>query len=248
MLFSRTTSGLDFVDVSVGGLYSNRTYILRGPSQSGRTTVCLQFLISGIENGENGIMISSERIENVILKAEQLGLSLDKYLMDNRLVLIEYPKEILTGHYQYGGIIQLLGEIEEYIQHFNCQRLVFDTLTPLLIKPREQEQANYIYSLMNALESLNTTALVTTGSPNSAAATRIIDLLEDAAVGSFVTDLIPSEDDPQRIFTIRKMVNPMNPPQSMKIRIEYGQGIVQDFSVEEEVKKRKKVEKILKKR
>ena len=111
MIYNRIASGLDFIDAEFGGMYENRTYFLRGPARSGRTTMSLQFLLAGIDNGENGILISSDRIEDVILKAETIGLSLESYLMDNRLILMEYPKEIMTGQYQLGGVIHLLGEI-----------------------------------------------------------------------------------------------------------------------------------------
>ena len=111
MLYSRISSGLDFLDASIGGLYSNRCYLLRGPGQSGRTTVGMQFLLGGLENGESTMMISNDRIENVILKSEAMGISLESYLMDNRLILMEYPKEI-GENFQYSHIINLLGEVE----------------------------------------------------------------------------------------------------------------------------------------
>jgi len=232
MLFSRVSSGLDFLDVSLSGLYSNRSYLVRGPSQSGRTTFALQFLLSGIENGETGIMISSDRIENVILRAEAMGITLENYLMDNRLILMEYPKAIRDGQYTYGTIVQLLGEIDQYIRHYSCSRLVFDTLHPLLITPSEPQLVNYIYSLMNSLEELNVTTLVTTGEPNSQKALRIIQLLEDAAIGSFVLSTTGIGEQVQRMFTVHKMLDRISPPMTFKIRIDYGVGIVQDLKTE----------------
>ncbi|MFH0765322.1 MAG: ATPase domain-containing protein [Calditrichota bacterium] len=228
-MYTRISSGLDFLDASLGGLFSNRCYLLRGPSQSGRTTACLQFLISGLDNGENCMMISSDRIENVILKAEAVGISLEPYLMENRLVLMEYPKEILSGSFQYGSIIHMLGEIEQYLRHYNCTRLVFDTLIPLLSNPREAQLVNYIYSLMNSLEALQTTTLVTTGEPNSSMAVRIIQLVEDAVVGSFALTSRPSKQNSHREFITHKMINPVTPPTKFRVRFEYGVGLVQDL-------------------
>lgn len=230
MLFSRISSGLDFLDASIGGLYANRCYLARGPSQSGRTTAALQFLTAGIENGENSLLISSDRIENVILKAEAMGISLESYLTDNRLILMEYPKEILSNKYNYKTIIELLGEIEQFIHHYNCSRLVCDTLHPLLTKPREPHLVNYIYSLMNSLEALKVTTLVTTGEPSSQAAVRIIQLIEDAAVGSFA--LSGASHSKQRRFTVNKMVERINPPMVFDVKLEYGIGMTQDFDSE----------------
>lgn len=230
MIYSRISSGLEFLDATYGGLYSNRSYLLRGPAQSGRTTAALQFLLAGLENNESGILISSDRIENVILKAEAIGLSLENYLMDNRLILMEFPKDIINGRFQLGGVIHLLGEIERYINSYGCSRIVFDTLIPLLSKAREPHLTNYVYSLMNSLDALHGTILVTSGEPNSPVATRITELIEDAVVGSFVLSSVPLRQGIQRTFSVHKMINPLFPPQTFKIKFEYGTGIVLDES------------------
>jgi KaiC/GvpD/RAD55 family RecA-like ATPase/GGDEF domain-containing protein/DNA-binding NarL/FixJ family response regulator len=232
MLYSRISSGLDFLDAATGGLYSKRSYLMHGPSQSGRTTAVLQFLLAGIENGENGILISSDRIENVILKAETIGIPLEAHLMANRLVLMEYPKEILSGKFHYGTIIQLLGEFEQYIQHYNCSRLAFDTLLPLLTMAREPHLVNYIYSLMNSLEALGVTVLVTTGEPNSPTAQRITQLIEDATVGSFALSRVDTRQGMQRFFAINKLVDKFTPPMSFRVKLEYASGLAQDIQSE----------------
>jgi KaiC/GvpD/RAD55 family RecA-like ATPase/CheY-like chemotaxis protein len=228
MLYSRISSGLDFLDASIGGLYSNRCYLLRGPGQSGRTTVGMQFLLGGLENGESTMMISNDRIENVILKSEAMGISLESYLMDNRLILMEYPKEI-GENFQYSHIINLLGEVEQYLQHYNCTRLVFDTLIPLLSNQQGTQLVNYIYSLINSLEELKVTTLVTMGEPNSAPAQRITQLLEDAVVGSFVLSDMTTVKGQNRIFSVHKMVDKMKPPTAFKVKIEYGSGLILDY-------------------
>lgn len=228
MIYSRISSGLEFLDASFGGLYSNRSYLLRGPAQSGRTTVAIQFLLAGVENDESGILISSDRIENVILKAEAIGLSLESYLMENRLILMEYPKEILNGKFQLGGVIHLLGEIEKYVVNYGCSRIVFDTLIPLLAKAREPHLTNFVYSLMNSLEALRGTVIVTVGEPNSPSATRITELIEDAVIGSFVLGGIALRQGYQRTLAIHKMINPLFPPHTFKVKFEYGVGLALD--------------------
>jgi len=189
----------------------------------------MQFLLGGLENGESTMMISSDRIENVILKSEAMGISLESYLMDNRLILMEYPKEIGPENFQYSHIINLLGEVEQYLQHYNCTRLAFDTLIPLLSNQQGTQLVNYIYSLINSLEELKVTTLVTTGEPNSSSAQRITQLLEDAVVGSFVLSDMTTAKGQNRIFAVHKMVDNMKPPTSFKVKIEYGSGMVLDY-------------------
>lgn len=235
-MYAKISSGLDFLDASTGGIYAKRSYLLHGPTQSGRTTAVLQFLLGGIENGENGILISSDRIENVILKAETVGIPLESHLIANRLVLMEYPKEILSGRFHYGTIVQLLGEFEQYIRHYNCSRLAFDTLLPLLTMAREPHLVNYVYSLMNSLEALGVTVLVTTGEPNSPTAQRIIQLIEDAAVGSFGLSRTDTREGFQRFFTINKLVDKFMPPMTFRVKMELGVGLMQEMRVESETR------------
>ncbi|MBM3326588.1 MAG: response regulator [Calditrichaeota bacterium] len=229
MLYTRVSSGLDFLDASTGGIYANRCYLLRGPSLSGRSTAALQFLLSGITDGENALMLCSDQIENVILKAESGGIPIADHLMDNRLIIMEYPREIVAGQGSYATIVKLLGEIEEYIGYYRCSRLVFDTLIPLLTQTNEPHLINYIYSLMSSIDAFNTTTLVVIGEPGSPATYRITQLLEDSVVGSFSLSKNKTRDGQQSLFQVHKLVNPITPPTSYKVRFEYGVGIVQDL-------------------
>ena len=100
---------------------------------------------------------------------------------------------------------------------------------PLLSKAKDAQVANYVFSLMNAIDALSCTTLVTTGEPNSTQANRIVELIEDAAAGVFSTSATPAKEGQPRMFWVHKMVNVMTPPTSYKIQHEYGTGIVQDL-------------------
>ncbi len=230
MIYTRISSGFDFIDAAYGGLYSNRTYLLRGPAQSGRTTFALQYLLAGYESGEAGILISSERLDNLIIKSESMGFPLETALMENKLILLEYPFEILSGNFQLGGVVHFLGEIEQYVKNNGCTRLVFDTFVPLLARVNEAQLSNYVYSLTESLEQLYVTTLLITGHPNSPTAARIVELLEDAAVGSFVLDVPLRTSPDQKTFSIHKMINPFFPPITYNVQIEYGRGFILNVS------------------
>ncbi|MBD3167390.1 hypothetical protein GF324_12385 [bacterium] len=238
MYFSRVSSGLDFVDATIGGLFSDRVYYARGGQESGRTPFVFQFLLAGMEHGELGLMISDERIENLVLRAEKLGLPLTQHLSENKIILMEYPKQIAGRQFSFGTIIQLLGEIEQYIRHYGISRLVFNTLHPLLSTPRESQLVNYVYSLMNSIEELNTTTLITTGDPNSRAASKIMQILEDAAVGVFHFERKTADTGNFYHMDVLKMVDKLEPPNHFIMRIQPGVGFVE--AVDEEAKAKPK--------
>ncbi|HEX6987530.1 MAG TPA: ATPase domain-containing protein [Planctomycetaceae bacterium] len=68
--------GLD--DVLMGGLVANRLYLIGGDPGSGKTTIALQFLITGVEKGERCMLVAlSETKEELQATAESHGWSLD---------------------------------------------------------------------------------------------------------------------------------------------------------------------------
>lgn len=69
--------GLD--DILGGGLPRNRIYLLKGQPGTGKTTLALQFLLSGAERGEAGLYITlSETLEELEAVATSHAWSLDK--------------------------------------------------------------------------------------------------------------------------------------------------------------------------
>lgn len=68
--------GLD--DVLTGGLPSNHLYLVEGDPGTGKTTLGLQFLLEGVENGEKGLYVTlSESKRELLAVAESHGWSLD---------------------------------------------------------------------------------------------------------------------------------------------------------------------------
>src|SRR3712207_1756574 len=69
-------AGLD--DVLGGGLERGRTYLLEGSPGTGKTTIALQFLISGAEAGESCLYITlSETEDELRATATSHGWALD---------------------------------------------------------------------------------------------------------------------------------------------------------------------------
>jgi circadian clock protein KaiC len=68
--------GLD--DILTGGLVRRRLYVVEGVPGSGKTTLALQFLLSGVKNGETVLYVTlSETREEILAVAESHGWTLD---------------------------------------------------------------------------------------------------------------------------------------------------------------------------
>lgn len=63
----RVQTGIEGLDQMLnGGLIPHRPYIVSGPPGSGKTTLCMQFLLAGLEKGEKGLFVALEEPPNEV--------------------------------------------------------------------------------------------------------------------------------------------------------------------------------------
>lgn len=63
----RVRTGIDGLDKMLnGGLIPHRPYIISGPPGSGKTTLCMQFLLAGLQEGERGLFVALEEPPNEV--------------------------------------------------------------------------------------------------------------------------------------------------------------------------------------
>jgi circadian clock protein KaiC len=130
---STGVSGLD--DVLRGGLPRNRFFLVEGDPGAGKTTLAMQYLLQGAEQGEKGLYITlSETKEELEEIAESHGWQLDKIsifelsaieheLSGEEQTTLFYPSEV-----ELGRTTQVLLDEVKRVQPV---RLVFDSLSEM---------------------------------------------------------------------------------------------------------------------
>lgn len=125
--------GLD--DILNGGLTRNRLYLIEGVPGSGKTTLALQFLLSGVALGEPTLYITlSESAEELRAVAQSHGMSLDKVhiyeltpsediLKPNDHYTLFHPSEI--------ELSETTRTIFDEVIEIKPRRVVFDSLSEL---------------------------------------------------------------------------------------------------------------------
>jgi len=88
--------GLD--DVLAGGLARNRLHLLEGNPGAGKTTIALQFLLAGAEEGEVGIYVSLAETEHELRE----GAKSHGWGLDNKIEILELvpPESVLDPDQQ----------------------------------------------------------------------------------------------------------------------------------------------------
>jgi circadian clock protein KaiC len=127
-------TGIDGLDVITnGGLPRDRTTLVAGAAGCGKTLLATEFLVHGIEQGENGVFIAfEETAEELTHNVASLGFDLDA-LVAKRLLAIDFVKvdraEIEeTGDYDLEGLFVRLAHA---IDSIGARRIVIDTLETL---------------------------------------------------------------------------------------------------------------------
>ncbi|MFP4654837.1 MAG: RAD55 family ATPase [Methanohalobium sp.] len=155
----RIPTGIAGLDrVIEGGVRDNTTLLVVGSSGTGKSTFAMQYLMYGLENGENALYVSLEEPpEQILEEAEKLGFDMKKY----------YESELFFFHTKGEDFKQLVEDqlpaLVEANKDFSVRtRVVIDPLTPLIWSINDKkEQRELITKLFYTLKQLGA-VLVTT--------------------------------------------------------------------------------------
>lgn len=130
-----STGNAGFDVILKGGLPGNRLYLLEGTPGSGKTTLGLQFLMTGVAAGEPVLYITlSETAEELESVAASHGWTLDginlfEFATTNEALGETYEQSILhPWEAELGNTIKL---IQERVDTLQPKRLVFDSLSEM---------------------------------------------------------------------------------------------------------------------
>src|SRR5690349_13008953 len=126
--------GLD--DVLGGGVARNRLHLLEGSPGTGKTTIALQFLMRGAEQGERGIYVSLAETDQELRE----GAASHGWTLSDKITVFELvPPESVLDPEQHQTLLYSsdleLGEtitrILETIERIKPQRVVIDSLSEI---------------------------------------------------------------------------------------------------------------------
>ena len=161
----------DFVDTGIvgldsmlgGGLLPGRVVLVSGASGTGKTTLAMQFVLSGARQKEQGVFITLEQSKDKLVH-DMAAVGFDITKSDGHITLVGGS---LSDVMRFQSITRanwkdFLVEIEEIVKHAKAKRVAIDSVNLFLMLFREDdERRQALLALANMLSKMGCTALLT---------------------------------------------------------------------------------------
>jgi KaiC/GvpD/RAD55 family RecA-like ATPase len=162
-----------FDEVLGGGFPKGAIILVQGSAGAGKTVLCSQFLVNGaVRYRERGVYVSLDTTEDGYLREmARFGWDFRSLERDGMFAFIDaspirmIPGEIKIGKLTVGrqefSFLGLLDVIKHTAKALNAQRIVIDSLSPLVSRLVDPDRREAVLDLIEALSETNATCLVT---------------------------------------------------------------------------------------
>lgn len=221
----RIISGIDLVDYSVGGLFPERVYVVKGGSGTGKTILGLQFLVRGLEHGEPGIFITNHKPENILAQARSIGFPIDEPIKRGQLTILNTSSRYFDLVESPSDVMAIVEELADYVRERGAKRIVVDPLRALVNTTYSSHFATSLtQSLVNHLDELPATTILVAGDDKDPEMNPIIRVLEQSTFG--VIDLSPDAATGGRVMRLSNLRYASNENLEAHYRILDGRGLM----------------------
>jgi circadian clock protein KaiC len=141
-----------------GGLFQGTANLISGAPGVGKTTLGLQFLVSGIKAGETGLLVSFEEFPSALIRdALQLGWDLNEMERARQLGIIFTSPLVFLESLKAGNI----GPVGQKIQELQPARIVIDSASHFQRLTNDELELREVHNtLVNAMKRQNMTSLL----------------------------------------------------------------------------------------
>jgi len=152
-MVERVTSGVAGLDKHMeGGFVKNSVNLVSGSTGTGKTIFGLQYILHGLQKGENGVYISLEQEpEDIFADAELFGWDFKKYIKQKKCV-IEY---LSTWNLEELPLI-----VMDRINEIKAKRFVLDSITLVCSELETERMRSEISEFLNRLKHSGATSLL----------------------------------------------------------------------------------------
>jgi KaiC/GvpD/RAD55 family RecA-like ATPase len=231
----RISTGVEELDRLIeGGFPAGKSYLIVGPSGTGKSIFCMQFVMKGLLDGEKAVYVCvDEKPSDIVEAAGSLGWDWKKHIDDKSLLILEasayFSARLGSSKEKEVDVQKIVSDLGSYVKRMGATRLVIDPVKPL-VEGRESARTSqeHVRTLVHTLQNnLGTTNLLTTYPLSGSAESPE----EHLVAGVVVLDILQQQGRWVRSFMVRKMhATPVELVQH-PFNIERGKGIVLNGSM-----------------
>jgi circadian clock protein KaiC len=146
--------GLD--EMTQGGVLSSSSTLVAGSAGTGKTLLCLHFLLEGISHGDPGMLVTFQETPSMLYAfAKGFGWDLEALQQEGKLsILYSSPVEL--------GVDEHTHLIRQAIEENGARRIAMDSLKDIELATADKVRyKDYVYSLVNIFRQLGVTSMLT---------------------------------------------------------------------------------------
>src|SRR2546427_171514 len=214
----RCITGIDGLDnILNGGIPRGNTVLITGSIGTGKTSLCLEFLVHGAIVGENSLYVSvTESYEKLLNNIIPYDFFDRKLIKDGRLVFIDLPViydklGLEKLEFEFEEVNILVAAIGNIVDELNIKRLVIDSITSVCYRLKTQENIrDFILKLGSMLSSRGCTSLLVSEISPAEERYSHYGVEEAIADGGVVTGNLERRGDRLRTLQVAKMRGTMH--------------------------------------
>lgn len=164
----RCPSGIEGLDrIMCGGFPTGGVIHVAGSCGSGKTSLALEFLVRGANEGQKSLFIVTDRSpETVLDSVVRLNIFDERMVKDKTLRLIDiesiledmsHPRRPIDRN----GAMEIVSEIETLVQKQGIKRLAIDPVTPLILDMEPGASRDFIKKLSEGMRRRGCTTILT---------------------------------------------------------------------------------------
>ncbi len=160
-----STGMTGFDIIGFGGVPKGRSTLIAGTAGSAKTVFAMQFLVNGVEAGENGVFVTFEETPADLRRNMlSLGWNCARLEEEKRFAFVDAsprPDEerIEAGPFDFAALV---ARIEACIRRIGAKRVVLDSIGAMFAQFKDAAAVRReLYRISAALKQLDVTAIVT---------------------------------------------------------------------------------------
>jgi len=209
----RCATGIEGIDhVLNGGIPRGNTVLVAGSVGTGKTSICIEFLVHGALGGENSLYLSvtepsSKLLKNVI----PFDFFDDRLIKQGKLHFVDLPGVyeklgIEKSEFTFDEIRLLVDTIAALVDQYNVRRFVLDSVTSVSYRLEEPELVrDFLLRLGVVLSSKGCTSLLVSEFTPTGEGYSRLGVEEAIADGVIVTGNLERRGDLLRTLQVVKM-------------------------------------------